>query len=557
MKEVRHQFEKGVEDQNTLPDILVDRLVSQFDAHIASDGKTLRELAAVTEALDQIPTDNEKDQQFKVGYQNLMEEISVAVVGLKDYLESGYAPREFDDPEGGMVVSSVPHGWGGMADGKEWYSWLLRAHSTTDRSADEIYNTGLKEVDRVFGEMVGVCYRVGKCTSTDSAEEKESGEIYQFFNYLNRQPFFYLNPHPAGKGVVQGDQHGESWWNSWTASINPNQLDHDYYSDLAVYPKDNFEAVSGELNDEQLEGYKEHRRSLKDYNRFKNNIKENKVLEQFFAEKTIPTLDYQIVPTDFLNGPYSGVASYNTYGDPKGEFGGQFNLNTYYPYGLQSWNISTLLTHEASPGHHFQLIIAKQLAEQHPDWPDYIKNSHNTAYAEGWALYTEDLAKTHLGVYEGKGLYNPNEGDITDDGSKNPEGQPSEAFLNELQKFGQLNEEMLRSMRLVIDTGLHAKGWSHNYAVDYMKKNSALGDGDVSSEVPRYMAYVGQAVSYKTGSLTLLDLRKELADHLGVDEANIPAKDMKEFHHKILELGALPMGVLQAKIRRWIGSVKS
>ncbi|WP_263079071.1 DUF885 family protein [Endozoicomonas sp. Mp262] len=71
------------------------------------------------------------------------------------------------------------------------------------------------------------------------------------------------------------------------------------------------------------------------------------------------------------------------------------------------------------------------------------------------------------------------------------------------------------------------------------------------------MAYVGQAVSYKTGSLTLLDLRKELADHLGVDEANIPVKDMKEFHHKILELGALPMGVLQAKIRRWIGSIKS
>ena len=261
------------------------------------------------------------------------------------------------------------------------------------------------------------------------------------------------------------------------------------------------------------------------------------------------------MPNDFANAPYGGVASYNTYSNPVDGVGGQFNLNTYYPFGLQSWNISTLLTHEAAPGHHFQLIIAKQLAEQNPDWPTYIKNSHNTAYVEGWALYTEDLAKTHLKVYEGKGLYDPALGDVKDDGSQHPDGQPSEAFLNELQKFGQLNEEMLRSMRLVVDTGLHAKGWTHNKAVTYMKENSALGDGDISSEVPRYMAYTGQAVSYKSGSLTLLDLRKELADHLGVDVLNIPVDKMKEFHHKVLEHGALPMGVLESKIRNWIESV--
>ncbi len=558
VKEVKHQFEKGVEDHNTLADILVSRLVAQFDAHITDDGKVLRELTNVTTALDQITADSEEDQQFKTDYLKLMESISTAVVDLRDYLNSNYAAKTFDDPEQGRIDSSIPHGWAGMADGKDWYNWLLRTHSTTDRTADEIHNTGLEEVSRVFGEMVEVCHNVGKCSSDDASLARKSGEIYKFFDYLNQQQYFYLNPHPAGYGVVEGDQHSKSWWNMWAGGSNPNKLDADHYPDLAEFPADNFDAVKGELNDEQLAGYQEHRRSLKEYNAFKKNIKDNKVLEGWFAEKTIPTLDYRIVPTDFANGPYSGVASYNTYGTPEGaegEFGGQFNLNTYYPYGLQSWNISTLLTHEAAPGHHFQLIIAKQLAEQNPDWPDYIKNSHNTAYVEGWALYTEDLAKTHLEVYKGKGLYNPNEGDITDDGSKNPEGKASGAFLNELQKFGQLNEEMLRSMRLVVDTGLHAKGWSHNYAVTYMKNNSALGDGDVSSEVPRYMAYTGQAVSYKTGSLTLLDLRKELADHLSVTETNIPVDIMKEFHHKVLEHGALPMGVLQAKIRRWIESV--
>ena len=265
VKEVTNQFKKGVDDGNTLAKLLVDRLVAQFKPHITSNGNELKELASVTAAVDGIATDNESDAQFKAEYQQLMSSISEAVVELTQYLETDYKSRTFDDPATGAVDASIPHGWGGMHDGKDWYSWLLRTHSTTDRSADQIHETGLAEVDRVFGEMVDVCYTVGKCASDDPGQARNSGEIYQFFDDLNQEKYFYLNPHHHGDGVVEGDNHSAEWWAMWDYDNNPNKLDKAYFSDLSQYPEDEFNKVKDKLTDEQLAGYKEHRRSLKEY----------------------------------------------------------------------------------------------------------------------------------------------------------------------------------------------------------------------------------------------------------------------------------------------------
>jgi uncharacterized protein (DUF885 family) len=142
-----------------------------------------------------------------------------------------------------------------------------------------------------------------------------------------------------------------------------------------------------------------------------------------------------------------------------------------------------------------------------------------TAFVEGWALYAEYLGK-ELGL-----------------------------FQDPYQWFGRLNDEQLRAMRLVVDTGLHAKGWSREQAIKYMLDNSTLAESDVVSEVERYIAWPGQALGYKVGDLALQGLRHQA-------EAALGAKfDVRDFHREVLGDGAVPMDVLETKIQRWIGSL--
>ncbi len=139
-----------------------------------------------------------------------------------------------------------------------------------------------------------------------------------------------------------------------------------------------------------------------------------------------------------------------------------------------------------------------------------------TAYVEGWALYAESLGK-ELGL-----------------------------FTDPYQWFGRLNDEMLRAMRLVVDTGLHAKGWSRERAIQFMLDNSTLAESDVVSEVERYIAVPGQALGYKVGDLRIQGLRRNAQQQLGAKF------DLKEFHREVLSDGAVPLDVLEKKIDRWI-----
>lgn len=494
LAEVKHQFEQGSARGNTLPDELVDRLLAQLNGKL--DGEAI---AGSYLGWQQLP--GEADEALRTDYKTVLDSINARYLALRDYLDyqhgGAYAVR--------LGNGECDDGFCGMTDGRDWYRWLLKKHTSTEMTPEAVHELGLTEVSRIFGAMVKVCHTVGKCDSDDVARSKQSGQIYAFFRYLNEPGFFYQNPLAA-----------------WSAGLNPDN------------------AAGATSSEPQQQALAEHERALREYNAFKS--KAAQVLPDFFdAEHTIPKLDYEVVPVAYEDAPYGGVAWYQD-GNPQTGRKGQFFLNTYYPYGLQSWNISTLLAHEGAPGHHFQITIAQELAAKDPDFPQYVANASYTAYAEGWALYTEYLADHDMGLYQGRGLYDPAVGDVKVEGSP--------AFNNQLQYFGRLNEEMLRAMRLVVDTGIHWYGWSHDRAVGYMQENSALGAGDISSEVPRYMAYTGQATSYKAGQLALIRMRESAEQALG------GGFDLKAFHHQVLEYGMLPISVLEQKNRQWIEASK-
>ena len=174
--------------------------------------------------------------------------------------------------------------------------------------------------------------------------------------------------------------------------------------------------------------------------------------------------------------------------------------------------METLFLHEASPGHHFQLAIQQELESL----PRFRRFGGYTAFSEGWALYAEFLG-SELGL-----------------------------FTDPYQYYGRLNDEMLRAMRLVVDTGLHHKGWTREQAVQYMLDNSSLAEHDVRSEVDRYIAWPGQALSYKVGDLRIQALRREAEQQLG------PKFDLRDFHREVLSDGAVPLDVLEHKIERWV-----
>ena len=182
-----------------------------------------------------------------------------------------------------------------------------------------------------------------------------------------------------------------------------------------------------------------------------------------------------------------------------------------------TWGMKTLAYHEGIPGHHFQISIALELK----GLPLIRQQTLYTAYAEGWALYAEHFA-AEIGMYQ-------------DD----PWGD-----------LGRLQLELLRAARLVVDTGLHAKGWSREQAIDYMLSITGMAEADVTSEVERYMALPGQACAYKVGELKILELREKAKAALGSQF------NLKDFHAVVLENGGVPLTLLEQLVDEWIARVE-
>ncbi len=239
--------------------------------------------------------------------------------------------------------------------------------------------------------------------------------------------------------------------------------------------------------------------------------KVNRLLPKLFD--IAPKADYEVRAVEAFRAQSSAGASYQP-GTPDGSRPGVFYVNTYNMRGQPKYGMETLSIHEASPGHHFQIAIQQEIE----DLPAFRRFGGYSAFSEGWALYAESIGR-EMGM-----------------------------FTDPYQYYGRLSDEMLRAMRLVVDTGLHAKGWSREQAIAYMQDNSSMAQSDIVAEVERYIAIPGQALSYKIGQRVIRNLREEAEQRLGSHF------DVRAFHRQVLADGAMPMDVLSRKIRDWIAA---
>jgi uncharacterized protein (DUF885 family) len=206
------------------------------------------------------------------------------------------------------------------------------------------------------------------------------------------------------------------------------------------------------------------------------------------------------------------AAAYYNQGTPDGSRPGRVYINLYNLKDRSLANVEAVSYHEGIPGHHLQIAIAQELT----GIPDFRKQSYYTAYTEGWALYSERLGK-EIGFYQ-----------------------------DPYSDYGRLEADMWRSIRLVVDTGVHSQHWSRQQMVDYFHDHSAIDETNVQSEVDRYIAWPGQALGYKMGQLKILELRQRAQTALGA------RFDLKAFHDLVLDSGALPLDVLDRRVDAWI-----
>ncbi|MGH8175556.1 MAG: DUF885 domain-containing protein [Steroidobacter sp.] len=266
------------------------------------------------------------------------------------------------------------------------------------------------------------------------------------------------------------------------------------------------------LQDDPRFYYTDEAALLQGYRDLKKNIDAR--LPKLFSD--FPKAGYEVRPVEAFRAASAAGGSYQQ-PSADGSRPGIFYVNTYNLKAQPKFGMETLSLHEAAPGHHFQIAIQQEL----DDLPRFRRfGGDYVAYVEGWALYAESLGR-ELGM-----------------------------FTDPYQYYGKLSDEMLRAMRLVVDTGLHTKGWSREQAIRYMLENSSMASSDATAEVERYIAIPGQALGYKIGQLRIRELRRKAEAALG------SRFDIREFHSQVLRDGALPLSVLEAKIDRWIEKKK-
>ncbi len=364
-----------------------------------------------------------------------------------------------------------------------------------------------------------------RLTAAFAAKTQEIFDAYQRLHDFLKEEYLPVAREGVGLSYMKG---GDIYYKYLIEGTTTLPLEADYIHNLGISEvariKTEMEAIKDEVGFEgTLSEFFEH---LRTDPKFQPKSREaltqgyydlgKKVDEVIHTQfKVFPKSPLEIRPYPESIEKFQAGGSYQS-GTPDGSRPGVFYFNAYDLPSRSTNGMTTLYLHEGAPGHHFQI----SLAQENADLPNFMRFGGNTAYVEGWALYAEKLGFV-LGLYD-----------------------------DPYQRFGHLDDEMLRAMRLVVDTGLHAKGWTRDQAIQYMLDNSSMGKTDATAEVERYIAIPSQALAYKIGSLTIDRLKKKAQDALG------DKLDPREFHDQLLNTGALPLTVLEKKIESWIAAQK-
>ena len=423
---VRNSLEinrEGLELGYTQPKLVTRGVSAQIGAMLERDledhpyykiFKSVGEVASAQEA-------EELQNEVKDYIQNVL---NPTYQELYDFLVNEYLPKSRDS----IGISDVPNG-------KEWYEYLARYHTTTDLTPDEIHEIGLREVAKIRAEMEGIIEQVGW-----------DGDFNSFLQYLRTDPRFYF-----------------------------------------------------ETGEELLQAYRAMSKEIDAY------------MPTLFNK--LPRAPYGVIPIPMESAPFTTTAYYNA---PSEGRPGYYYANLYMPEVRPKYEIPVLSVHEAVPGHHHQISLAQEM-ENVPNFRKYLSI---TAFVEGWGLYSEQLGES-MGIYD-----------------------------DPYDKFGQLTYDMWRAVRLVVDTGMHYKGWSRDDAVNLFLENTAKTEQDINNEVDRYIAWPGQALAYKIGQLKIMELRDKSKEALGEDF------DIKDFHDHILSFGSIPLSILEEKVDEFIAENK-
>jgi uncharacterized protein (DUF885 family) len=410
--ELTERQREGVEGGRVPAEFAVRDTVEQLDG-LLSTPVADDPLLQTTRPPDGLDVDGWKARLREV----LQSEVRPAMEGFRDVLRDEVLPRARSNEQCGLT-------W--LEGGDEAYAATLRYYTTTDKTAQEIHDIGLAQVDKLADEYRAL-----------GPEVVGSDDLEEIFEAMRSDPKLHFE---SGDQLVEASEVAMA--RAWAA------------------------------------------------------------MPEWF--ETLPQAPCAVQATQ------TGAKAFYFPPAGDGSRGGTFFINVADPASWGTFELESMAFHEGIPGHHLQLAIASELG---PDVPEFRKHLHSAAYAEGWGLYTERLSD-EMGLY-------------------------SQA----VDRMGMFAADSMRACRLVVDTGIHALGWSRERAVDYMVANSPLADSMVRPEIDRYIVSPGQATSYMVGRLEIQRMRAEAEQRQG------DAFSVKEFHSAVLDSGGLPLGVLDEVVR--------
>ena len=414
-------FKRGIAANVVLPKALTEKIIPQLTSFEVQDIKQ----STFYGPLNHFPkdfTEADKAKFTKEYTQIIQSEIIPAYARLAKYLQTEYLPKSRST----SGISAIPNG-------AAYYQYLIKVLTTTDKPADEIYQTGLAEVKRIRTEMEKTKQAVGF-----------QGDLKAFFEHMRSDKKFMPYHTPAEVLAAFETIH--------------KKMDPALKTMFGRVPKTPFEI-------RQTEAFRAASASAEYF--------------QGSEDGTRPGIFYV---------PILDASKFNT------------------TSGMES-----LFLHEAIPGHHYQV----SLQQENSQLPKFRRFGGNSAYAEGWALYTESLGK-ELGLY-----------------------------TDPYQYMGALGDEIHRAIRLVVDAGMHSKNMTREEAIKYMMDNEPISEQGATAEIERYMAIPAQALSYKIGALKIREIRERLSKELG------PKFKLSDFHDEILKDGNMPLDVMESKMNRW------